>query len=144
MNRFLKRILGERLKIDWKIAVVTIVSTLLIMVDYYYSPTSKNYFDSILLYVAMPLLITILDISRKSKIIGIHFWRLENRVVINFPGAAFYGADHLVPGCKKSGHDELLCQLSGRIDLEKSAGDLWLGISVPGMDLIQLCQKIWL
>jgi membrane protease YdiL (CAAX protease family) len=55
----LKRILGERLNIDWKIAVITIISTLLITTDYYYSPTSKNYLDSILLYVVIPLLITI-------------------------------------------------------------------------------------
>jgi len=55
----IKRILGERLKIDWKIAVITVVSTLLITADYYYSPTSKNYFDSILFYIVIPLGITI-------------------------------------------------------------------------------------
>ncbi len=63
----LNKIFGEKLRIDWKIAVITIVSTLLITADYYYRPTSHNYFDSILFYIVIPLGITIL-IFRDSPV----------------------------------------------------------------------------
>jgi len=66
----IKRILGERLRIDWKIAVVTIVSTLLITADYYYTPTSRNYFDSILFYILIPLLITVIVFREKPSDFG--------------------------------------------------------------------------
>lgn len=82
----IKRILGERLKIDWKIAVVTIVSTLLIMVDYYYSPTPKNYFDSILLYVAIPLLITTLIFGENPKSLGFTLGDWKTGLLLTFLG----------------------------------------------------------
>ena len=50
----IKGLLGPKLNIDWKIALLTIFSTTLIMVDYYYSPTGYNHFDSILLYILIP------------------------------------------------------------------------------------------
>jgi uncharacterized protein len=34
----MRKLLGERLILDWKIAVLTIVSTIVLMVDFYYSP----------------------------------------------------------------------------------------------------------
>lgn len=86
MTRFLKRILGERLKIDWKIAVVTIASTLLIMVDYYYSPTSKNYYDSIFLYIVVPLLITVLIFKKSPKSLGFTFGDWKIGLVLTFLG----------------------------------------------------------
>ena len=73
VNRILKRILGERLNIDWKIAVVTILSTLLIMVDYYYSPTSAKYYDSILLYLVIPITITVFIFKEKPASLGLTF-----------------------------------------------------------------------
>jgi membrane protease YdiL (CAAX protease family) len=60
MRSIFSRILGERFKIDWKIALITILSTLLIMVDFYYTPTNANHFDSILLFIIIPFLIIFL------------------------------------------------------------------------------------
>ena len=60
-----KRLFGERLKADWKIALITIVSTLLIMGDYYYSPTSANHFDSVLLFILVPFLIILFVFQEK-------------------------------------------------------------------------------
>ena len=54
MGKIFKRILGERLNADWKIALITIFSTLLIMADYYFSPTNQNHFDSIILFILIP------------------------------------------------------------------------------------------
>lgn len=50
----IKGLLGPKLNIDWKIALLTILSTSLILADYYYSPTGYNHFDSILLYILIP------------------------------------------------------------------------------------------
>jgi membrane protease YdiL (CAAX protease family) len=70
MRTLIKRILGERLIFDWKIAVITIISTLLIIADYYYSPTSRNYLDSLLLFVLIPFGITIFVFKEKPSDYG--------------------------------------------------------------------------
>jgi membrane protease YdiL (CAAX protease family) len=54
-----KRLLGDRLGIDWKIATITVVSTLLIIADFYYTPTSGNHFDSLLYFIAIPFIMII-------------------------------------------------------------------------------------
>jgi membrane protease YdiL (CAAX protease family) len=56
----LKRILGERLALDWKIVAVTISSTLLMIVDAYHSITPVKGYDRILLYLVAPLVIVLL------------------------------------------------------------------------------------
>jgi membrane protease YdiL (CAAX protease family) len=66
----LKYLLGEKLKIDWKIALITILSTLLITVDYYHSPTGQNHYDSILLYILVPLGMTLLVFRDKPAEYG--------------------------------------------------------------------------
>jgi membrane protease YdiL (CAAX protease family) len=53
-------ILGERLKFDWKIVTITIVSTLLLMFDYYHRVTPYKYWDRMILYLLVPLVIIIL------------------------------------------------------------------------------------
>ena len=60
MDKILRSILGDRLGIDWKFATITIISTLLIMADYYYSPTGRNHFDSLILLILVPFAVTIL------------------------------------------------------------------------------------
>ena len=34
----MRKLLGEKLLLDWKIAILTIVSTLILMMDYYHYP----------------------------------------------------------------------------------------------------------
>ncbi len=82
----IKKILGERLKIDWKIAVITVVSTLLIMADYYYSPTSRNYLDSILLFVIIPLGITIFVFKEKPADYGFKLGDWKTGLLLTFLG----------------------------------------------------------
>lgn len=50
----IKTIFGKRLDIDWQIAAITVGSTLLIMVDHYYSLTPYYYLDRFLLYLIIP------------------------------------------------------------------------------------------
>lgn len=54
-----KKLLGVKSTFDWKIATLTIASTLLISIDYYFSPTGLDHFDNILLYLGIPILITL-------------------------------------------------------------------------------------
>ncbi len=53
-------LLGERLKFDWKIVAITIASTLLMMTDYYHKLTDNVYVDRVILYLVIPLVITLL------------------------------------------------------------------------------------
>lgn len=55
---------------DWKISVLTIASTLLVIIDYYYSPSNLNYIDSILLYILIPGAITLVFFRESMKEYG--------------------------------------------------------------------------
>ena len=74
----IKYLLGKKLNIDVELAVITIVSTLLITVDYYYSLTGVNYFDSLILYILIPFLITIVFFRKSPQEFGFRFgdWKL--------------------------------------------------------------------
>ena len=76
--KLLKYIFGKRLGIDWQVGLITVASTLLILVDYYYSPTSRNYLDSILLYILVPFTITLFLFRRRPANFGFTFgdWKL--------------------------------------------------------------------
>jgi membrane protease YdiL (CAAX protease family) len=56
----MKRLLGERLLFDWKVVTVTIVSTLLLIVDAYHRIFASKVYDRILLYLIIPLLVVLL------------------------------------------------------------------------------------
>jgi uncharacterized protein len=56
----LKRLLGERLYFDWKIVTVTILSTLLLMVDAYHELTASKAVDRVILYLVVPLVVILL------------------------------------------------------------------------------------
>ena len=56
----MKSLLGERLHFDWKVVTITIVSTLLLIVDSYHPLTPHKYWDRVILYLIIPLLIIIL------------------------------------------------------------------------------------
>jgi len=56
----MRRLLGEPLRFDWKIVTVTIVSTLLLIVDAYHHIFASKVYDRILLYLVIPLLVVLL------------------------------------------------------------------------------------
>ena len=57
----MKYLLGEKLHFDWKVVTITIVSTLLLMVDYYHLLTPTKYWDRVILYLIIPLIVTIFE-----------------------------------------------------------------------------------
>ena len=51
----MKYLLGEKLNFDWKIVSVTIVSTILLIIDHYHKFFADKYWDRMLLYLIIPL-----------------------------------------------------------------------------------------
>lgn len=74
----MKFLLGERLRFDWKVAVVTVVSTLLLIVDHYYAFTAWKYWDRFIFYFVVPLLLTVFLFRESPKDYGFTFgdWKL--------------------------------------------------------------------
>lgn len=66
----IKYLLGERLNFDWKVVTITVVSTLLLMVDFYHRLTPYKYRDRVILYLLIPLTIIILLFRENPKEFG--------------------------------------------------------------------------
>jgi len=74
----MKYLLGEKLNINWKTATVTIVSTLLLVIDHYYTFTAYKYWDRVILYFVTPLLLIVFIFRENPKEYGFSFgdWKL--------------------------------------------------------------------
>ncbi len=89
----MKKLFGERLQLDWKIAVLIVVSTLLIMIDSYHvelAPWAKWFpgwkdtglstkvIDRTILYLIIPMLIVLLVFKQKPGEFGFTFgdWKV--------------------------------------------------------------------
>jgi uncharacterized protein len=99
----MKYILGEKLNFDWKIVTITIVSTLLLIVDHYYTFTSYKYLDRVILYFVIPLLLIFVLFRENPKEFGFSFgnWKLGlayTLIGILFMAPAIYylGSDNAV------------------------------------------------
>ena len=74
----MKYLLGEKISFEWKIVTITIVSTLLLMMDYYHRLTTYKYWDRVILYLVIPLLIIIVFFRENPKEFGFSLgdWKL--------------------------------------------------------------------
>ena len=66
----MKTLLGERLRFDWKIVLITVVSTLLLMVDAYHRLTPDKGYDRTVLYLLIPLVIVLVVFRENPKEYG--------------------------------------------------------------------------
>ena len=82
-------LLGEKLHFDWKIVTITIISTLLLMVDYYHNLTSFKYWDRVILYLIIPLVIIILIFRENPKEFGFGFGDWKAGLLITGFGILF-------------------------------------------------------
>jgi membrane protease YdiL (CAAX protease family) len=96
----MKSLLGEKLRFDWKIVTVTIVSSLLLMVDYYHKLTEYYYWDRVILYLVVPLLITFLLFREHPKEYGFSLGDWKVGLVITAIGILF-----MAPVIYYLGHD---------------------------------------
>jgi len=74
----MKFLLGERLAFDWKIVTITVLSTLLLMADHYHKFTAYKYWDRLVLYLAIPLIVILLFFRENPGEYGFTFgnWKL--------------------------------------------------------------------
>jgi membrane protease YdiL (CAAX protease family) len=74
----MKYLLGGKLNLDWKIACISVLSTLLLIVDHYRNLTSNQYYDRVILYLVIPLIIIILLFHENPKEYGFALgdWKL--------------------------------------------------------------------
>jgi membrane protease YdiL (CAAX protease family) len=74
----MKYITGERLNFDWKIVTVTVISTLLLMVDRYHKIFELKHWDRVLLYLVIPMLIALVLFRENPREYGFQLgdWKL--------------------------------------------------------------------
>ena len=79
-----KYLLGEKLYYDWKIVTITIVSTLVLMVDYYHRLTLYKYWDRVILYLVIPLILIIFIFRENPKEFGFGLgdWKAGSTITI--------------------------------------------------------------
>ncbi len=97
----MKKLFGEKLHLDWKIAVLVVVSTLLLMLDFYHpqlAPWTKWFsgwehtglstkvIDRTLLYFVVPLLIILFVFRQKPAEFGLTFGDWKAGIVITLGG----------------------------------------------------------
>lgn len=69
----MKFLFGGKLTFDWKIVAVTILSTLLLLIDYYYRLTPSKYVDRFLLYFVIPFIVVCLVFREHPRHYGFTF-----------------------------------------------------------------------
>ncbi len=92
---------GEQLRLDWKIAVLTVVSTLLLMLDHYHYPLlpwetwfpawsetdlSMKILDRTLLYFIIPMFIVLVIFRDKPREFGFTFGDWKAGVILTLGG----------------------------------------------------------
>ncbi|MCS7010433.1 MAG: CPBP family intramembrane metalloprotease, partial [Anaerolineales bacterium] len=99
----MNKLFGERLRLDWKIAVLTVVSTLALMMDYYHYPLlpwtklfpawdatglSMKILDRTLLYFLLPMLIVLVVFRENPKAYGFTLGDWKAGLVLTLGAAA--------------------------------------------------------
>ncbi|HXF84423.1 MAG TPA: CPBP family intramembrane glutamic endopeptidase [Anaerolineales bacterium] len=82
----IKTLLGEKLNFDWKVVTITIVSTLLLMVDHYHKLTEYYYWDRVILYLVVPLFIIRAFFREKPSEFGFTFGDWKAGILLTMAG----------------------------------------------------------
>jgi len=85
-------LLGERLKFDWKIVTITIVSTLLFMVDFYHRQflfQHLGHWFRVVLYLVVPLFFIVVLFRENPKEYGFGFGDWKAGLIITAIGVVF-------------------------------------------------------
>jgi membrane protease YdiL (CAAX protease family) len=102
INRDMKMLFGEKSKLDWKIAVLVVVSTLLIMVDSYHASLapwekwfpgwkdlglSTKLIDRTLLFFLIPMFIVLLVFNQKAGEFGFTLGDWKAGIILTLGGS---------------------------------------------------------
>jgi membrane protease YdiL (CAAX protease family) len=82
----MKTLLGEKLHFDWKIVTITIVSTLLLMVDSYHKMTPYKSIDRVILYLVIPLVVILILFRENPREYGFTLGDWKAGIVITVLG----------------------------------------------------------
>ncbi len=82
-------LLGEKLHFDWKVVTITIASTLLLMVDYYHSLTPHKYWDRVILYLMVPLILIAVIFRENPKDFGFTLGDWKAGILLTACGVLF-------------------------------------------------------
>jgi len=85
----MKYLLGEKLRFDWKIVTITIVSTLLLMVNHYHKLTQSVYWDRVILYLVVPLAVVLFIFRENPREYGFSFGDWKAGLLITAIGILF-------------------------------------------------------
>jgi len=85
----MKALLGEKLQFDWKIVIITIISTLLLMVDHYHVITAYKYLDRVILYLVIPLVIILVVFRENPRNYGLALGDWKVGLIITALGILF-------------------------------------------------------
>ena len=77
---------GPNLKFDWKIVTITVVSTLLLMVDHYHRITAHKYLDRVILYLIIPLIFVLFVFRENPRDYGLTLGDWRAGIVITLAG----------------------------------------------------------
>ena len=75
---------SEKFTIDWRISIITISSTILLMIDYYFKLTHWKVVDRTILYLLIPLLIIIFILHENIKDYGVTLGDWKKGLLITF------------------------------------------------------------
>src|SRR5271157_5392141 len=92
----MKTLLGERLHFDWKIVTVIIVSTLLLIVDFYHQFTPNKDYDRTILYLLIPLLVVVLIFREDPRIYGLSCVTLPCNLITSCRWMVYRGIRSLI------------------------------------------------
>ena len=84
----MKYLLGEKLHFDFKVVLVTIISTLLLIVDHYHAFLPYKYLDRLILYFVIPLLIILIFFRESPKAYGFSLGDWKLGLIYTFIGVA--------------------------------------------------------
>jgi membrane protease YdiL (CAAX protease family) len=96
----MKNLTGEKLRFDWKIVTIIVVSTLLLMVDYYHELTAYYYWDWVILYLIVPLVIIVFVFRETPASFGFSLGEWKSGLLLTALGVLF-----MAPIIYYLGHD---------------------------------------
>ena len=85
----MRNLLGPKLRFDWKIVTITIVSTLLLIVNHYYHITTHKYIDRVILYLFIPLIVILFVFRESPRDYGFTLGDWKAGLIITFAGILF-------------------------------------------------------
>jgi membrane protease YdiL (CAAX protease family) len=87
-RRGMNFLIAQKFKFDWKITTITIVSTLLLIVDGYHRITAHKYLDRVILYLIIPLIFILFVFRESPRNYGFSLGDWKAGLIITIAGIA--------------------------------------------------------